>query len=84
MSKPVTVTLGKMGERAEQYLAEGRFASMSELVREGLRALEREEAVLDAYYKAMIEEVIADPRPFVPLDEGLARVRERIAQSRAK
>lgn len=79
MSKPVTVTLGPLKERAEAYVASGRFASMSEVVREGLRALDRQEALLDAIYKAKIEEALADPRPPVPLEEGLARVREKIA-----
>ena len=82
-SKAVTVTLGQMAERAEEHLALGRFASMSELVREGLRALDRQEALLDAIYKSKIEEALADKRPSMPLVDGLAEVRQRIAKSRS-
>ena len=83
-SKAISVTLGKMAERAEAHLAAGKYATMSEVIREGLRALDREEALLDAIYKRKLEEALADPRPSVPLAEGLARVRERIAQSRGE
>ena len=81
-SKAVTVTLGNMAERAEAHLAAGKYSTMSEVIREGLRALDRQEALLDAVYKAKLEEALADMRPPVPLAEGLARVRERIARSR--
>jgi antitoxin ParD1/3/4 len=74
MADAVTVTLGKMGDRARAYVAEGRFASMSEVVREGIKALDRQEAVLAAYYKAKIAESLADSRPSVPLDDAIARV----------
>ncbi len=80
-SKAVTVTLGNMAESAQAHITLGRFSTMSEVVREGLRALERQEAMLDALYKAKLEEALADTRPPVPLAEGLARVRARIAQS---
>ena len=83
-SKAVTVTLGKMAERAEAHLAAGKYATMSEVIREGLRALDREEALLDAIYKRRLEEALADPRPSIPLAEGLAQVRERIAKSRGE
>lgn len=81
-SKAVTVTLGEMASHAERHLASGRFASMSEVVRAGLRALDREEAALDALLKARVEEALADPRPPVPIDEAFARVRARIAERR--
>jgi antitoxin ParD1/3/4 len=75
-SKAVTVTLGKMAERAEAHIAAGKYSTMSEVVREGLRALDRQEAMLDAIYKAKIEEALANPRPPIPLEEAFARVRE--------
>lgn len=75
LSKPVTVTLGGMAERAQRLVDSGRYASMSEVVRAGLRALDREEAGLDALLKAKVEEALADPRPRVPMDEAFARIR---------
>ena len=74
-AKAVTVTLGEMTGHAERHLASGRFSSMSEVLRAGLRALDREEAALDALLKAKVEEALADPRPFVPMDEAFARLR---------
>lgn len=75
LSKPVTVTLGGMAERAQRLVDSGRYASMSEVVRAGLRALDREEAALDALIKAKVEEALADPRPPVPMNEAFARIR---------
>ena len=74
MPEAVSVTLGGMGKVARAYIEDGRYASMSEVVRAGLRALEREEALLTAYYKARVAEALADKRPRVPLDEAVARV----------
>ena len=75
MADAVTVTLGKMGERARAHIASGRYASMSEVVRAGLRALDREEQQLDAIMKAKVEEALRDPQPPVPLAEAMERVR---------
>lgn len=73
-SKAVTVTLGKMGDRARHHIATGRYASMSEVLREGLRALDREEAMLDEIYRRKIDEALADPRPSISVDEAFARL----------
>jgi antitoxin ParD1/3/4 len=80
MAKAVTVTLGDMAGRAERHLASGRFASMSELVRAGLRALDREEEALDALLAARVAEALADPRPPVPLADAFAQVRAAAAR----
>ncbi len=78
MADAVTVTLGGMGERAREWIAQGRYASMSEVVREGLRALERDEKMFNARVKAMVEESINDPRPCVPLDEAMERIKSTL------
>jgi antitoxin ParD1/3/4 len=77
MSKPVTVTLGGMHERAQALVDSGRYASLSEVLREGLRALERQDAMLDALLREKLAEALADPRPPVPLKEAMQRVREQ-------
>jgi antitoxin ParD1/3/4 len=61
--KPVTVTLGALSEMAQNRVASGRYASVSEVVRAGLRALEREEEVLDAVLKARVLEALSDTNP---------------------
>jgi antitoxin ParD1/3/4 len=74
-AKPVTVTLGSLTGLAQERVASGRYASVSEVVRAGLRALEREEAALDAILKARVEEALADPAPSIPQDEVFAALR---------
>lgn len=83
-SKAVTVTLGNMAERAEEHIRLGRFSTMSEVVREGLRALDRQEAMLDALYKAKLEEALADKRPDVSAEEAFAAVREAARKRRGE
>lgn len=79
-SKPVSVTLGEMAERAQSRVASGRYASLSEVVRAGLRALEREEAALDDLIRARIAAANADPTNAVPLAEGVAILRARLSR----
>ncbi len=73
-SAPVTVTLGEMKQKVDERVRSGRYASASEVVRAGLRALEREETVLDDYMRRRIEESIADPRPRIPAEDAFARL----------
>ncbi len=73
-SRPVTVTLGEMKQKVDERVRTGRYASASEVVRAGLRALDREEAILDNYMRRRIEESIADPRPRIPAEEAFARL----------
>lgn len=90
-NKPVSVTLGALGERAQERVRSGDYSSLSEVVRAGLRALEREEAVLDrifepidesdpewqAHVKRKIEAALADRRPAIPAEEVAAHIRAR-------
>jgi antitoxin ParD1/3/4 len=79
-TSPISGTLPS-GQKAfvEDRVRTGRFASASEVVREGLRALEREEAHLDSWMREKIRAARDDPRPSVPADEVLARLNARIA-----
>ncbi|MDQ8758323.1 type II toxin-antitoxin system ParD family antitoxin [Sphingosinicella sp. LHD-64] len=97
-NKPVSVTLGPLGARAEARVKAGDYSSLSEVVRAGLRALEREEALLDrlfqpidhddpadlAWVRAKIDEALSDPRPPIPAEEVFARLNDRIADYKAK
>ena len=61
---------------AQGRVASGRYASVSEVVRTGLRALEREEVALDAILKAKVEAALADPSPSIsPKTEVFANLR---------
>jgi antitoxin ParD1/3/4 len=68
-NRPVSVTLGPLAAAAEERVRQGRYASISEVVRAGLRALEREEAEFDAILKRKVEEALADPRPSFTMEE---------------
>lgn len=90
-NKPVSVTLGPLAAKAEARVRDGDYASISDVIREGLRALEREEALLDrilppipqddpawqAYEKQTIAEALADPRPSIPAAEVERRMRAK-------
>jgi antitoxin ParD1/3/4 len=90
-NKPISVTLGPLAERVEARVRSGEYASASEVVRAGLRALDREDALLDklfvpideshpkwiAYIREKIDEALADPRPPVSSEEVRRRILER-------
>ncbi len=78
-AKAISVTLGEMSTHAERHLASGRYASMSEVMRAGLRALDREEAVLDTLVKARVEEALADSRPALALKDAFEQIRKATA-----
>jgi antitoxin ParD1/3/4 len=97
-NKPVSVTLGQLAARAEARVKSGAYSSLSEVVRAGLRALDREEAVLDrllgpvdeddpkwqAYVGKAIAEALDDPRPSVPVGRAFAEHDKRIARYKAE
>jgi antitoxin ParD1/3/4 len=68
-NKPVSVTLGPFAEKVEKRVREGRYASASEVIRDGLRALDREDEMFDQILKAKVAEALADPRPPVSIEE---------------
>ncbi len=76
-TKPVSVTLGSLTKSAQARVETGRYTSLSEVVRAGLRALDREEAELDALLKARVAEALADIRPTVSHEEVFASLKRR-------
>jgi antitoxin ParD1/3/4 len=79
-SKPLTVTLGPLQHRVDERVASGEYGSASEVIRAALRALDREDAALDAVLKQRVEASLADPRPSLTLDDAFAQVRARHAE----
>jgi len=77
-SQPVTVTLGALKSFVDRQVEGGHYASASEVVRAGLRALEREQSHLDDWMRAKIEESLNDPRPSIPAETVFAELRARM------
>lgn len=75
-NKPVSVTLGPFAEKVERRVKEGRYASASEVVRDALRALDREDELFDEILKAKVQESLADPRPSLSSEEVDASIQE--------
>ena len=75
----ISITLPHdMAAMVKKKVASGEYATESEVIRDGLRALkERDEAVegwLRRGVEEAYEEYVADPATAVPLDEGFDRV----------
>jgi len=68
-SKPISVTLGDIQNEVDARVASGAYASVSEVLRAGIRALVREEAAIDAVLRQKVEEALANPNLNIPADE---------------
>ena len=73
--KPVTVTLGEMQERVDARVSSGAYASVSEVVRAGLRALEREEAAIETVLHRKVQEALEDAALTLPADQVFTELR---------
>ena len=74
-TKPITITLGEMQERVDARVRSGAYVSVGDVLRAGLRALEREEAAIDAVLRRKVQEALDDPRATIPADQVFAELR---------
>jgi antitoxin ParD1/3/4 len=74
-SKPISVTLGAQQASLERRLKSGGYQSASEVLRHALRALDREEALLDEALGEQIKASMRDRRASVPASEVFQRLR---------
>lgn len=77
-----TVSLpAQQAQYVDDLIKEGRFASASEVVRAGLRALEEQRLASERWIKEEILEVIEeferDPSIGIPLEDVMAEIRTR-------
>ena len=76
-AKPATVTLGGLAGGDWQNVSLGRYASLSEVARAGLRALDREEDALDAMLRSRVAAALADPGVSIDQLNAFADLRDR-------
>lgn len=79
-SKPISVTLGELQERVEARVRSGAYASASDVLRAGLRALDREEAAIDAVLRQKVQQALDDPSVAIPADRVFAELRAHHAE----
>ena len=79
-TKAVTVTLGEMAASAKAHVASGRYASMSEVVRAALRALDREEADLASVLRKRVAKIQAFPNIAFETEAAFWDARSRLEQ----
>ena len=78
--KPITIDLGDLQERVDARVRSGAYSSASEVIREGIRALDREEETLNEVWRRKIQEAYDDPRPSIPAEEVFRRLRQHHAE----
>lgn len=83
-NKPISVTLGPFAEKVEKRVKEGRYASASEVIRDGLRALDREDELFDEILRIKVREALADPRPPISSEEMDRRMQEWFVERRKR
>jgi len=84
-----SITLPRdMAEAVERKIQSGAYASVSEVMRDGVRALMERDAAVERWLREDVlsghAEHVADPSKAVPADEVLARIRTRRAAEKAK
>lgn len=74
-SKPISVTLGSQHASLERRLRSGQYDNASEVLRHALRALDREDAMLNEVLREKVRASMADRRPNVPAAAVFKRLR---------
>ena len=75
----MTVTLGELQQRVRARVKSGAYASVSEVMRAAVRALDREEAAVSEWLRQRVDDAFADPRPSVPARDVFKRLRKHHA-----
>jgi putative addiction module CopG family antidote len=70
-----------MASAVEQKITSGRYASVSEVMRDGLRALMERDAAIDRWLREEVvpghQDYLADPSKAVPADQIMNRLKAR-------
>lgn len=80
----ISVNLGDLTARAEARVKSGDYASVSEVLQEGLRALDREDEMMEALLKKSVAEIEDDPGDAIPAEQVFAEMDAFISAYKAK
>lgn len=82
-SRPITVTLGNQQDAVDRRVASGEYESASEVIRAGLRALDREEAALTRIMREKIRQALESDGEDIPAEQVFADLRAQQARLEA-
>ena len=87
-TQALSVTLPhEMARMLKDKVASGEYATESEVIREGLRALQAQEQAVERWLRdevaRSVDEVAASPDGVVPVEDVLARIKAKKLKSRA-
>lgn len=88
-TRPISVTLPHdMAAMVEAKVASGEYATESEVIRDGLRALQARDDAIEKWLRGEVaksyDEFAADPGIGIPADEVMARLRASYRERLAK
>ncbi len=80
-TQAISITLPHdMAAMVKAKVASGQYATESEVIRDGLRALQARDAALENWLRTEVaqsyDEFVADPKSAIPAGEVMARLRE--------
>ena len=75
-----SVTLGPLEASLQRRLQSGDYDNASEVLRTALRALDREEAMLDEILREKVRASMANKKPSIPADVVFQRLEARHAR----
>src|SRR3954470_1580480 len=79
-SRTHSVTLGPLEASLQRRLQSGDYDNASEVLRTALRALDREEAMLDEILREKVRASMANKKPSIPADVVFQRLEARHAR----
>ena len=79
-TKPITVTLGELQQSVEARVKSGAYSTASEVLRAGLRALNREEAALEAVIRLRVQEALDNPEAPLTHEQVFGELRAHHAE----
>lgn len=79
-SRPITVTLGELQSSVDRRVKSGAYTSTSEVLRDAVKALDRQDEAFEGWLRRAVEEAENDPGPAISGEEMLEVLRKHRAE----